>query len=679
MWQLRTRPEGFSMLVALTEEIKQRFTQHVQTHYGHSLTQLMVGQPPKVELGDLAFPFCFELAKVLKRSPRQVAAEIAGNMGALPGVEKIQVAGAGYINVFFKRGDFFRKLFQSTTSPVPSSTPSSEKTILEHTNINPNKAAHIGHLRNAVLGDTFARLLRFTGERVEVQNYIDDTGVQVADVVVGFQHLEKKTLADLQSIPGKFDYYCWDLYAKVSSFYEQSSDNAQLRAQTLRLIEEHDNETAELARYISHRIVECHLQTMARLGIEYDLLPKESDILQLKFWNQAFELLKQHGAIHFETSGKNQGCWIMHVGDKGTSPDSEEPSSSTSRDYEEDKIIVRSNGTVTYVGKDIAYQLWKFGLLGMDFFYHPLHRYPHGNVAYMTNAEGNQAIEKPDFGHGTRVYNVIDSRQSYLQNIVGAGLRSLGFDAQADRSTHFSYEMVALSPRCCEDLGIQLSAEDKERPYVEVSGRKGLGVKADDLIDTLIEKSLQEVKSRHPDQAFEETQRIATIIAVSALRYFLLKYTRNSVIAFDFKEALSFEGETGPYVQYAVVRANNIFRKVEADDATCSQIDVQECITHGRANAFLEQNIEDELWGLVYLSAQLESNVRLSIQTAEPATVAKFLFTLAQSFNNFYHKHRIIVEPDPIRKRFLLAMTRIIRDQLEQGLNLLGIDVPEKM
>jgi arginyl-tRNA synthetase len=666
------------MLLFLTEAIKQRFITHVQNQYGHALRQLVVEQPPKTEMGDLAFPFCFELAKLVRKAPRQVAKEIVESIGEIEAVASVQVAGPGYINVFIQRSAFFKQLFL-TRAAVPQST-ATGKVILEHTNINPNKAAHIGHLRNAVLGDTFARLLRFNARQVEVQNYIDDTGVQVADVVVGFQHLERKTLAEIQAIPGKFDYYCWDLYAKVSSFYEQRPENALLRGKTLQQIEEGGNETAELARHISHRIVACHVNTMQRLGVEYDLLPKESDILHLKFWSRAFELLKKHSAIHLETSGKNQGCWIMRVGDKDAAERAgTDPEQTAEKEHEEDKIIVRSNGTVTYVGKDIAYQLWKLGLLGMDFFYHPFHRYASGHTAYMTNAEGNREIEHPGFGGGAEVYNVIDSRQAYLQNIVVAGLRALGFQEQADRSTHFSYEMVALSPRCCEEMGIQLSDEDKQRPYVEVSGRKGLGVKADDLMDTLIEKSFQEVASRNADLPDAEKQRIATTIAISALRYFLLKYTRNSVIAFDFKEALSFEGETGPYVQYAVVRANNIFRKVQENDPGCNPQATAQAIESGAIDAFLAAGIEDELWKLIYLASQLETNVSLSIQMAEPAMVAKYLFSLAQAFNNFYHKHRILIEPDPRRKQFLLALTQIIHARLHQGLHLLGIEVPEKM
>lgn len=666
------------MLEGWINQVKRQFLAHIQEKYGISLPQLIAAQPPKVEMGDLAFPFCFELAKVIRRPPRQVALEISDSIGELPGVARIEVAGAGYINLFFKRDIFFRQLFSHSTESAPPNGSSEGKVIVEHTNINPNKAAHIGHLRNAVLGDTFSRMMRFSGEQVEVQNYIDDTGVQVADVVVGFQHLVKMNLEQIKAIPGKFDYYCWDLYARVASFYELASENPKLRGDALKQIEEGDNPTAEIARYVAHKIVQCHLETMWRLGISYDLLPKESDILHLKFWNRAFELLKERNAVHYETSGKNQGCWIMRVGDKNNSKVSD-PVAESEREFDEDKIIVRSNGTVTYVGKDIAYQLWKLGLLGMDFFYHPFHQYDNGQVVYMTNSDHNEDITEPHFGGGRRVYNVIDSRQSYLQSIVVAGLRALGYQAQADHSTHFSYEMVALSPRCCEDLGIQLLEEDRKKPYVEVSGRKGLGVKADDLIDTLLQKSILEVSSRHPELADSELQHIASSIAISALRYFLLKYTRNSVIAFDFKEALSFEGETGPYAQYAVVRANNIFRKVFEDDSTCNEASVHSFVKDCASGDFLKEKINDEFWKLIYLAGQLESNVRVALDTAEPAVVAKYLFTLAQAFNNFYHRHRIKEEADPAKKRFLLAITRIVHDRLESGLQLLGITVPEMM
>ena len=664
----------WSMLVSLVEPIKAALVAHIRDRYGHSPPQVIVEQPPHFELGDLAFPLCFELAKKLKRAPRQIASEIARDLTDLPGVDKVQVAGPGYLNCFLKRDELFKSLLEEPQDPDTPET--SGKVILEHTNINPNKAAHIGHLRNAVLGDTFARLLRFVGERVEVQNYIDDTGVQVADVVVGFKYLEKKTLKEIKALAGKFDDYCWDLYAKISSFYDSDPEHSELRGRTLREIEQGEGETAEIARFVSRTIVQCHLATMSRIGVRYDLLPKESDILHLSFWDHAFQLLKKAEAIHYETEGRNRGCWVMTVGGPGQK-DKSQPAESS--EHEEDKIIVRSNGTVTYVGKDIAYQLWKLGLLGMDFFYHPFHTYAGGQRVMMTNSRASRDLSGSDFGKGERVYNVIDSRQSYLQNIVVAGLRALGFNRQADCSTHFSYAMVALSPACCEDLGIQLSEEDRRRPYLEVSGRKGLGVKADDLIDTLLEKSGAEVRSRHPNLTDRESQAIAESIAVSALRYFLLKYTRNSVIAFDFNEALNFEGATGPYLQYTVVRTNSIFRKVEEDDPRYGPQSLSDFIGRAETTGFLAEAITDEFWGLIYLAAQLESQVRVSIQTCEPASTARYLFSLAQALNHFYHRHRIKEEPDPIRKQFYLALITIVRNQLQNGLDLLGIAVPEKM
>ncbi len=665
------------MLESLIDRIKDRLVAYVKDRYGYSLLQAVAEQPPRVELGDLAFPFCFELAKHLRRAPRQIAAEIVQDLPDLPGVAKVEVAGPGYLNCFLKRDDVFRRLLRPPGDRP--SRPDSGKVILEHTNINPNKAAHIGHLRNAVLGDTFARLLRSVGERVEVQNYIDDTGVQVADVVVGFKYLEKKTLEEIRALPGKFDFYCWDLYARVSSFYEAAPENRELRGRTLREIEAGEGETAAIARYVSRAIVRCHLATMSRIGVAYDLLPKESDILHLNFWSHAFQRLQDAKAIHYETDGRNRGCWVMRAGEYSLRGQARSSAAAGDSRHEEDKIIVRSNGTVTYVGKDIAYQLWKLGLLGMDFFYRPFHTYPDGHRVMMTSSDADQSPTDSDFGRGERVYNVIDSRQSYLQNIVVTGLRALGFHLQAERSIHFSYEMVGLSPACCQDLGIRLSEEDRRRPYLEVSGRKGLGVKADDLIDRLREKSAAEVQERHPRLPAGEVEAIAHSIAVGALRYFLLKYTRNSIIAFDFQEALSFEGETGPYLQYTVVRINSIFRKVEALDARFDRQSLLEWMDQPKAAAFLRQAINNDFWTLIYLAAQLETHVRVAIHNCEPAGVAKYLFNLAQALNHFYHRHRIKDEPDPLRKGFYLALITILRNQLQEGMDLLGISVPDRM
>ena len=620
-------------------------------------------QPKQASFGEIAVPAAFQLARTLKKAPKAIATELASAVGAIDGVSSIEIAGNGYMNVRLDRGFYGSSLLRRETV---GTTVEAEKVIIEHTNINPNKAAHIGHLRNAILGDTFVRMLRAADRNVEVQNYIDNTGVQVADVVVAFEHLEKKSPADVQKLieNTRFDYLCWDLYARMSGYYAEHPEALEWRKATLHAIESGEGATSELAHLVSDAIVRAHLATMYRLNIEYDVLPRESEILHLKFWAQAFELLKERKAIYFETEGKNNGCWVM-------------PASAfkTSDDEEDSKVIVRSNGTVTYVGKDIAYQLWKFGLLGKDFYYRPWHKYPDGHQVWASTSEPpSDRLGSPAFGHGARVYNVIDSRQSYLQDVVVAGLRALGFEKQAEASVHFSYEMVALSPRTCIEMGIELSDEDKKKPYVEVSGRKGLGVKADDLIDKLIEKALEEVTSRHAEDPEAQRRQVATKIAIGALRYFMLKYTRNSVIAFDFAEALSFTGETGVYVQYAAVRAAKILGKLEERGETLP--DFRSALSR---EAMVRQLADERLWQAVLIASKADAAIEQAVTSGEPSHVARYAFQLAQAFSTFYQDFPVVTETDVEKKSFLLWLTTYFRAQLEHTLKVLGIDVPEYM
>ena len=648
------------MFQDIEKALQQAFASAISIRFA-SHRQVTIEQPKQSSFGELAIPAAFQLAKELRQPPRKIAEQIVEAMEPVPGIQALEIAGNGYVNVRLRRGVYAESLLSARAF---SATPVPGKIIVEHTNINPNKAAHIGHLRNAVLGDTFVRMMRASGRRVEVQNYIDNTGVQVADVVVGFHYLEKKTPADVEDLieTTRFDYLCWDLYARTSQYYKDNPNALAWRAETLHAIEADAGDLAKLGHLVGDAIVQCHLKTMLRLGIEYDVLPRESEILHLKFWAYAFELLKKTGAIYLETEGKNAGCYVM-------------PASafSTDTEAEDGKVIVRSNGTVTYVGKDIAYQLWKFGLLGKDFYYRLLTTYPDGHELWVSTDVGTGS-QPPEFGHATRVYNVIDSRQSYLQDVVVAGLKALGASGQAAESIHFSYEMVALSPRCCVDLGIELSEEDKRRPYVEVSGRKGLGVKADDLIDQLIETAAIEVSSRHGEQSEESRLRVTRDIAIGALRFFLLKFTRNTVIAFDFQEALSFEGETGPYVQYAAVRARNIIRKlVERGDTVP---DFQNELTR---EALERQLAGEDFWQVLVASSKADSVVERAIGAGEPAHVSRYAFQLAQAFNNFYHQYPILSEPDRERKVFLLWMTEFFRSQLEGVLGILGIRVPDYM
>ncbi len=659
----------------LEHRLAQRLLECLQRrHPGVALPDAVIEQPPKVELGDFAIPI-FPFAKPLRSAPLKIAEAIRAEIGQIEGIAEMQVAPPGYLNVRIDRAWMAAAL--AADQKPPAAIPPG-KILVEHSSINPNKAAHIGHLRNAILGDTFVRLLRFAGREVDIQNYIDNTGVQVADVVVGFTHIEKKSRADIEALTRqpRFDYYCWDLYARVSQWYAEDKQNLQARLQTLHAIEDAASDTAAVAELISVAVLRRHLETMDRLDIEYDFLPRESEILHLHFWDTAFAKLKESGVLTFEGEGKNKGCWVMRRAGTGKASSTTEDTGDTEEITEEDqKVIVRSNGTVGYVGKDIAYHMWKFGLLGRDFGYRKFYRYPHTHDCWISSIEGEK--DHPHFGDVAEIYNVIDARQSEAQNTVIEALRGLGHNEAADHYTHFSYEMVALTPRCAAELGYTLSEEDKARSYIEVSGRKGFGVKADDLLDQLIASAKKEVDSRHPQVSDPERLQIATQIAIGALRYFMLKYTKQSVIAFDFKEALSFEGETGPYAQYAVVRATSIFRKAGADPETF-------CKDAGSVGASdLAKNLigeaANEIWELWLASSKTSYVIDQSIATTEPAYLAKHVFQLAQLFNTFYHRHPILSEPDEKRKQFLLATVAVVRRELIRTLAVMGITVPPVM
>ncbi len=653
-----------------------RVRDFLRDKYQLDLTNIVIEQPPKVEMGEFALPLSFELAKKLRKAPRKIAEEIVAEFPLPAGFEKLEVAGAGYINARLKRGLAAQELLRPETTrnfdhSGEGAADVSGKILVEHTSINPNKAAHIGHLRNAILGDTFVRLLRAAGHAVDIQNYIDNTGVQVADVVVGFVHLEcqsKEEIEELISRTPRLDYYCWDLYARVSQWYEQDKANLKVRMDVLHAIEQGGNPLAEVADLISTAVLRRHLETMQRLDIEYDFLPRESEILRLHFWDLAFQQLKEKGVLYFETRGKNTGCWVM-TRPKPVKAEIDQDAPSDGPD-EDAKVIVRSNGTVGYVGKDIAYHLWKFGLLGRDFGYHRFYSYPDNHEAWISAEHGVE--DHPHFGSVAAIYNVIDSRQSDPQNTVIEALRLLGYGEQAAHYTHFSYEMVALTPRCAIDLGYDVSPEDQAKSYIEVSGRKGFGVKADDLLDSLIAAAKKEVDTRHPELNDSERRQISEQIAIGALRYFMLKFTKQSVIAFDFKEALAFEGETGPYAQYAVVRATNIFRKAGIEPEQALQADVD------FARFFADES-GTEIWELWLLAGKTSAMIEQCIATTEPAYAAKHAFQLAQQFNNFYHRHHILTEEDAERKKFLLATAAVVRRELIRILGAMGITVPPVM
>jgi arginyl-tRNA synthetase len=652
--------------------LAERIRAALRSLYQIEVETVVLEQPPELAFGEYATPIAFELARRLRKAPKKIAEEIVAALGSVPGFASLELAGAGYINARLDRGSFAQAFGVSAELPPPDQPLYS---LVEHTSINPNKAAHVGHLRNAILGDTFVRLLKAAGQKVDVQNYVDNTGVQVADVVVGLAHLEALNLAGVEKLmtelaedDARIDFYCWDLYARVSQWYdavpEEAAARKKLRSDTLHAIEAGGNETAQIAELVSTAILRRHLVTMLRLGIEYDLLPRESEILHLHFWDLAFEQLKAKGVLYFETEGKNKGCWVMKRAGTAESAAGDGPD-------EDAKVIVRSNGTVTYVGKDIAYHLWKFGLLGRDFAYRRFFEYADREcwISAETGEPGH-----PQFGGAQAIYNVIDSRQSDPQANVIEALRGLGYTEQAAHYTHFSYEMVALTPRCALELGYEVSEEDRARPYIEVSGRKGFGVKADDLIDKLLLATRTEVDSRHPELSEVERDETAHAIAVGALRYFMLRFTRNSVIAFDFKDALSFEGETGPYLQYAVVRTRSIFRKAGTtpDEALAALAGVD-------VAPYLSGEGSEGIWEVWLRAAKTTLLLDQCIATAEPAYLAKHAFQLAQDFSNFYRLHHILSEEDPARKKLLLATAAVTQRELMRSLAWLGISAPEVM
>ena len=669
------------MYLEITTRLREALAKHIRAKY-HVDLPIVLERPPKTEMGEAASPVCFELAKRLKKAPRQIAQEIQNSLPPVLGIAKVDVAGAGYLNAYFDRGQFWASAQSEAkkTTPPDSATRKTEKIIVEHTSINPNKAAHIGHVRNAVLGDTVARTLRYAGHNVQVQNYIDNTGVQVADVVIGFLHMEKRTPISVKmlTMEPRFDFYCWDVYAKATQFFAEDKERAaKLRGETLKAIESGRGEEAEVGQVVADAIVTCHLRTMARLGIFYELLARESEILHLHFWDLAFAKLKESGAIQFVETGKMAGCWVMPWREEGkekpSAANTEAAESTEEEENTQDKIIVRSNGTVTYVGKDIAYQLWKFGLLGKDFNYVKWPDAPAGEEVWATTSAKGEADAPPFGAPAQTVYNVIDARQAYLQDVVAQGLRGLGHAKAAENSIHLSYEIVALTPRCAAEMGYELSPEEAKKPYVEVSGRKGFGVKADDLIDRLEAAALAEVQQRHADMSAGEQKSTAHAIAIGALRFFLLKFTRNAIIAFDFADALSFEGETGPYCQYAVVRIRGIRRKgAEAGAARA-------VVTAETVQKLLGDAEGVALWEVLRTAGSLDWAVDAVIGAQEPAFVAKYAFQLAQAFNNFYHKHHILSEADEQKRAFLLGLTEIVERELVNALRLLGIEAPEKM
>jgi len=642
----------------LTSLVEKKITEK----YGIELQEkFLFEMPADRKWGDLSCRVAFVLPKILKKAPLQIAKEISEFFTEEALIRKIEIAGNGFINLYFDRKKYIERFIKAFNEKQTFTE--SKKIIVEHTNINPNKAAHIGHIRNACLGDTLTRLLRFLHCSVEVQNYIDDTGVQLADVVVGFINIDKKNLEEVKTISEKLDYYCWNLYGKVNLWYEENSLNKEKRYEVLKAIEEGNNEISTLAHYIAENMAKAHLHTMHRLNITYDLLTRESDIIKLKFWETAFTSLKEKKAVHYETEGKFSGCWIMPLSDNPELANLSEP----------DKILVRSNGTLTYVAKDIAYQLWKFGLLTTNFYYEIFHHYPDGQPVWRSTTTDNPISTAPQFGNAGKVYNVIDVRQSYLQKIVAESLKMLGYTEQAQNSVHFAYEIVALSHKSCKEMNLPTEdTEDKE--FIGMSGRKGIGIKADDFIDAIEKRSYDEILTRNASIETEDAHHISRLIATAAIRYYMLKYSRNKILIFDMEDALNFDGETGPYLQYTSVRANNILKKFQDKGFIVPPLD--NLPEYPDASFYTDEF--EAIWDLFCNCSLIHRIAVKSLDNLELSLFAKHIYVLAQKFNYFYYHYDVIHMPEQERN-FRAFIVNFFKHQFNTALSLIGIPIPTKM
>ncbi len=616
--------------------------------------------PPDPRFGDLSTPLPLKLARSARRPPTAIAEQLRDALlqCGLPLVSEISATAPGYLNVRIDPAALLGKVTGDVArarGDYGSAPPSGKKAVVEHTNMNPNKAAHIGHVRNACLGDTLVRILRRCGFEVEVQNYIDDTGAQVADVVLGIKHLGAAMPPETE----RFDHFCWDLYTDVHRRYETEPELREIQREYLHLIEQGSTEIAAFAKQVAERVLAGHLRTMWGLGICYDILTWESDIVRKGFWRHAFETLKGRGSLVLETEGPNAGCWVVRLRGIPEFSGLENP----------DKVLVRSNGTATYVAKDIAYQLWKFGVLGLDFDYRSYTAQSDGSTLYSScpPALAGEIPAGKQFGHADRVINVIDIRQKYLQDILRHSLRQLGYGREADNSVHFAYEVVALSPETAAELGVEVPKDAKGA--VPMAGRKGIGVKADDLIAAAEAKATAEVRQRHPEMAAEQVAELAHAIAVAAIRYYMVRFHTNTLIAFDFDEALAMNGNTGPYLQYAYARALSILRKA-ADAIPGCPADPSEALTWslGRSSFAAAKEILPAEKAMALQIADFGAKLKAAAAELLPSIVADYAFSLASSFTDFYEAAPVLsAEPEARIRRVCLvcAFIQVMRNVLD--------------
>lgn len=642
-----------SKLKALVEEL-----------YNLKLNRSSLEIPPSRDMGDFACVIPFELAKHLKKAPRKIAEDIVSAFKPPEYVESIKIEGAGYINFFLNKNSCILSFYRNGFS-FDKEIFKTKRVIVEHTSINPNKTPHIGHLRNSVTGDTLSRLCKAIGYETIIHNYIDNTGVQVADVVVGLTQMRGLTLQNIKDIGDRLDSYCWDVYSEVGKWYEEDDSRLQKRADTLKQLEENNGPMAEAGEYISTVITKAHLRLMEKLGIEYNLIVWEKDVLALDFWKDTFSQLRDREKIYFAPDGEKKGCWVMHLKESADFAEMDDP----------DKILVRSNGTITYTAKDIAYHFWKCGLIKKDFDYKVFHKYNDQDQVWTSTSSISKGDSHMKFNSADIAVNVIDVRQSYPQKVVREAVKTVNDEIEL---LHFAYGMVALSPSCAEELGFELDAEEKSKKYIEMSGRRGLGVKADDLIELLNKKAASRIKENLPDALEDEIREIAGKVTIAALRYFLIKFNKNKVIAFDFNEALSFEGDTGPYIQYSIVRSRSILKKAIESGITTSDV-LSSDVRQPGFDSITDSEEKAITWQFLFDLSRYDDIMLQAFEALDLSLIASFAYDMAQSFNKYYHKYSILKEENREIQQARIGIVKHYGEIMSAIADVLGLPIPERM
>jgi arginyl-tRNA synthetase len=611
--------------------------------------EFAVGDPPRTELGDVYSNIAFQLSKKTKKKPPELAKEIYDKV-IEPYLEthtdsfisSAEAHPAGYLN--FKAN--YAKLAYETLSRVKDpkygviDIGKGKRVLVEHTSVNPNKALHIGHVRNVVLGDAVYRILMYTNHQTYVLNYVDDSGLQVADIIVGFKFANFSMETEK-----KFDHYCGDVvYVKVNEMYEQDHTLADKRRYVLKEIEKRDSEIAKFARELTGKVLGEQLKTCWRLKARYDCLNFESQIIESKLWDKTLGSMKQKGIVKVEDDpeSKYSGCLVIKAGIEG-----------------EEKVLLRSDGTATYIAKDIPYAAWKIGLVPDPFSYDK-YTTQYDNTTLWASSLDSKKNGSQKFHGADKAITVIDTRQSRLQNIISRVLAML--EARAERYLHLSYEVVALSAETAKMLGIEIG----EKKFAHMAGRKGVYINADDVLDALHKKAYEEAKQRNPDADDTWLNAVAESIAIAAIRYGILKQDLDKTITFDITESLNLEGDTGPYLQYAHARACRILEKSEKH--------------HTAINSAMAAMLktENEI-ALIKEISKFDIHVEDSATNISPKAIARYAYSLAVQFNAFYEKVPVLHEKNVDLVNARLALVQAFVLVIRNALNLLGIDALEKM